>query len=259
MNKEYIPLYRGSRDAARLADELELWARSYAENISCAKAIVRNISAGYDGSRLDQDTARRIIDEFGYDRVNWVMAATVQQGGHERRISDENKSWAAAFRMPPHRTETIDYRVDSPPGLLDIFINQARRAWQELGLFSRGHCLPDSNELTWAGKLLVVNPDKLAEGQKSPLNQIVLGTEELTGNSIFPNHKVRGSFLWDGEKCEFDRSDIIGVLDLTRLSSSERERLEELAWPEALQALTREQARQQQEQSGAEQTPGLSM
>ena len=257
MNKEYIPLYRGSRDAAKLADELELWARSYAENISCAKAIVRNIGAGYDGSRLDQDTARRVIDEFGYDRVNWVMAATVQQGGHERRISDENKSWAAAFRMPPHRTETIDYRVDSPPGLLDIFINQARRAWQELGLFSRGHCLSDSKELAWAGKLLVLNPDKLAEGQKSPFHQIVLATGETAGGPAFP--VVRGSLLWDGEKREFDRSDIIGVLDLTRLSSSERERLEELAWPEALQALTREQARQQQEQSGAEQTPGLSM
>ena len=228
MNKEYIPLYRGSREVARLADELELWARSLAENIVCAKAISREINARHDGSHLDQDTAQHMIDEFGYDRVNWVLAATVQQGGHGGRISFENKAWAAAFRMPPHRTETIDYRVDSDPGLLDIFMNQARQAWQELGLFSRDHCLHNSRELTWAGKLLVLNPDKLAENQKSSFRQIVLANEEPVSGPAFP--AVHGSFLWNGEKCEFNRSDFFGVLDLTRLSSLEQERLEELAW-----------------------------
>jgi len=82
--------------------------------------------------------------------------------------------------------------------------------------------------LTWAGKLLVLNPDKLAENQKSPFHQIVLANEEPVSGPALP--VVHGSFLWNGEKCELNRSDFFGVLDLTRLSSLEKERLEELAW-----------------------------
>ena len=66
---EYKDLYRWSRSEAERSGELNAWVESYSENCICARAIERAISDGYGENRLNKDCAKKVLAEFGFDRV----------------------------------------------------------------------------------------------------------------------------------------------------------------------------------------------
>ena len=76
---EHKPLYLYSLKEAAEWDEKDEWRESYLENCDCARAIERAIDEHYDGQCLNS-CAQEIIDRYGFDRVNFVLAATVRQG-----------------------------------------------------------------------------------------------------------------------------------------------------------------------------------
>ena len=88
---KYKPLYTWSKDAAKRSGQSDLWAESYNENCRCARAIERVIKMNYRDNRLDSESAKKVIDEYGHDRVNWVLANTVQMSHDDGRYSIENK------------------------------------------------------------------------------------------------------------------------------------------------------------------------
>lgn len=92
------PLYPFSLKEAVSLGEKDLWRESYLENCDCARAIERAIDEHYDGMRLDP-CAKEVIDRYGFDRVNFVLAATVRQGTHDGRYSEDNKNWARRFSV----------------------------------------------------------------------------------------------------------------------------------------------------------------
>lgn len=73
------PLYRHSLKEAVRHEEKDLWRESYKINCDCAMAIERIIAENYDGKKLGPDLAEPIIEQYGFNRVNWVLANTVQQ------------------------------------------------------------------------------------------------------------------------------------------------------------------------------------
>lgn len=73
------PLYRHSLKEAVRHEEKDLWRESYKINCDCARAIERSIAENYDGKKLGPDLAEPIIQQYGFNRVNWVLANTVQQ------------------------------------------------------------------------------------------------------------------------------------------------------------------------------------
>lgn len=73
------PLYRHSLKEAVRHEEKDLWRESYKINCDCARAIERIIAENYDGKKLGPDLAEPIIQQYGFNRVNWVLANTVQQ------------------------------------------------------------------------------------------------------------------------------------------------------------------------------------
>lgn len=75
---EHKPLYLYSLKEAAEWNEKDEWRESYLENCDCARAIERAIDEHYDGQYLNS-CAQEIIDRYGFDRVNFVLAATVRQ------------------------------------------------------------------------------------------------------------------------------------------------------------------------------------
>ena len=79
----YKPIYPYSRREAERTGELNLWSESYAENCTCARDIDRAIADGYGDNRLDRECVKKVISEYGYDRVNWILANTIREGEHD--------------------------------------------------------------------------------------------------------------------------------------------------------------------------------
>lgn len=73
---EHKSVYRFSENYAKRYGELDLWRESYKENCTCARAIEKAITDNYHDNSLDTDAAQDIIAEYGWNRVQWVLANT---------------------------------------------------------------------------------------------------------------------------------------------------------------------------------------
>lgn len=40
-----------------------------------------------------------VVNDFGHERVSWVLAVTLQQFGYDGRYSSVNKEWARTFSV----------------------------------------------------------------------------------------------------------------------------------------------------------------
>lgn len=209
-------LYKWSRAEAERSDEMELWQESYNENCLCARAIEDAIKDNYKNYSLDANGAKEVISKYGYDRVNWVLANTVRENTHDGRYSRENKDWAQCFNVPKDgHMWNYNFTVISHPALVDLFISQARKQWQDLGLWDRKHCY-DGN-LDFTGKVVALSPNVLKDEYKTPDDQLFYAS---VGNGCRPDAigtKVFGHFLKDGEEAHFRRGSILGVVKIELL------------------------------------------
>lgn len=207
---EHKPLYEWSLETAIEHGERDQWRDSYRENCDCARAIERAIRDNYHDNRLGM-CAKDIIDQYGFDRVNWVLANTIQQKSYDGRFSGNNKQWAQQFYLPKDDVRW-HFTVESHPGLTNLFVGQARKAWQELGLYDASHCLPDDHMQDYTGKVVVINPHIFKDQYKTPEDQLFLAEGGFGARPNSRGRKVFGTFLKDGSKTHYAREDIIGVL-----------------------------------------------
>lgn len=122
------PLYTGTLSEARAEGQLQTWKESNQANIQCRIAIESEIRSSFDGMHLDIDCAERVVEAFGFDRVRYVLAATVQEKDYDDRFSRSNKAWAAQTKVP----NNSGFIVESHPAILDGFISQFRELQQEM-------------------------------------------------------------------------------------------------------------------------------
>lgn len=94
--------------------------------VACKNAIEKAIAEKFDGYRLPKDTAEAVIQEYGSERVSYVLANSVMHKRQDGRFSPENKEWAKAIE-PYVMVKNEDMVVDSHPAVLNGFINQIRR------------------------------------------------------------------------------------------------------------------------------------
>ena len=129
------PLYKYPATYARENDELDLYRTSHKANIACRDAIDNAIRDNYRDNCLGHDTAKQVIAEFGFDRTLYVLANTVREKDWDGRIDNRNKDWARTIPVFEDENSFGDNRnrefvVDKAhPGLLDLFVNQARREY----------------------------------------------------------------------------------------------------------------------------------
>ena len=99
MNEVY--LYRGSLEYARRNNEVSLWRASHRANIACKKAIEESIRQGFDGMHLQEGCIQGVLEEYGFKRVNWVLANTVREKLWDWPTVSEHWNWCAAYRCFP--------------------------------------------------------------------------------------------------------------------------------------------------------------
>lgn len=228
MEKE-IYLYPYSAAEARTSNELALWRASYQANEECARDIEEHIRTHFDGAHLDDSMLQPLLDKWGYKRINFVLANTLQELSYDGRFSRKNQEWAKATFIPQDGTHNISLMVKSHPAVLDGFVNMVREAYKNLGLFGPQHCEPNSFEnLDYEGRVLVLSPDTLKESCWSPENQLWLAHDGFGCSPHAIGRSIRSTCLGDGEQTRWNRTDFIGVLREEFLPDWAKEKLAEL-------------------------------
>lgn len=135
-NTEIVPFYPHSADYASEHGEADQYRASLQTNFTCIKAIEQAIATHYSNNRLNTEAAvNAVLEKFGPERVQFVLANTVRKKAHDGRISRDNKAWAETVPMPEgsdpagrHAYLVVD-QVN--PGLTDLFLKQVRKSLKE--------------------------------------------------------------------------------------------------------------------------------
>lgn len=127
-----LPVYPYPADHARENGELDVYRASFRANVSCKDAIEAAIRDNYHDNRLDAAAVGQVAEQFGQERMLYVLAATVRHFEYDGRISRDNKRWANT--IPAYQNgdgmdgdRSVQFVVSSHPGLTDLFLTQARR------------------------------------------------------------------------------------------------------------------------------------
>ena len=99
------PIYTETAAYAKSVGELDLYRVSLHENKNCKNAIDKAISENFDGFRLKKDCYKPVIEQFGQERMLYVLANTLQLRGGHRFL----------------------FQCESHPTVLDGFISLTRR------------------------------------------------------------------------------------------------------------------------------------
>ena len=99
-NEKNSEIYRNSGSYAREHGEIEMWRESKAANITCRDAIDETVAKNYDGAHLNTEKIlNSVVSSFGRERVELVLAATIQEKPFDGRFSNANKEWAKNVPM----------------------------------------------------------------------------------------------------------------------------------------------------------------
>ena len=127
-----LPVYPYPADHARENGELDVYLASFRANISCKDAIEAAIRDNYHDNRLDTAAVGQVAEQFGQERMLYVLAATVRHFDYDGRISRDNKRWANTIPVYENKDgmdsdRSVQFVVCSHPGLTDLFLTGARR------------------------------------------------------------------------------------------------------------------------------------
>lgn len=225
--REYKPLYIWSLEHAKECDETARWRESFWENCNCAKDIEQAIAGAYKDNLMG-DCAPAIIEKYGFERVNWVLSNSLQYIKGDGRISDANNKWAEQTYIQKDMSNA-HYAVQSHPGLLNLFVDQARKAWQDLNLYDISHCVDFGNEgMDLKERVCIIKPTTLKDQYKKPEFQLFYAASGFGCSPNASGRKVFGTFLVDGENTSFIRSDFLGVIKEEHLPDWAKEKVEEI-------------------------------
>lgn len=159
--KDTTQLYIYPASYAHEHGELEQYRASCKANIACKEAVEQAIAGNYRDNRLGTEAVHQVLEQFGYERMFYVLANTVRQKEWDGRISRDNKAWAKTipvFEDPDGfgHDRNVYFVVDrSHPGLTDLFLTQARKEYalsQEKKPSVRGSLNKNAGQQAGAGK-----------------------------------------------------------------------------------------------------------
>lgn len=177
-----IPVYREMANYAYEAGELETYRASRDANIACKEAIEAAISENYVDYRLSTRVAvETVLEQFSEERVQYVLANTVQHNLHDGRYHAENKDWAGRISVCEENSESfIVSQVH--PGLVNLFINQFK------------DLLPDkAQEQIEAASIPTPNPEKAA----APKHRLTPEEKQIK-DAVMDTLKARIAYANDG-------------------------------------------------------------
>ena len=128
---DYSAVYRHTFSYADDHGELDEYRESRKLDKECSQAVVDAIRQNYDGKHLNKEAVKPVVEEYGLERLAFVLANTLQQLPWDGRFSRDNKAWAAEFHIPEDmvhgRDRNSEFIISSHPAVLDGFINVFRR------------------------------------------------------------------------------------------------------------------------------------
>ena len=135
-NKNQTPLYYFSAAHARQNGELEQYRASLRANEECKQDIENAIARNFDGFRLSKAAVTEILDKHIPERIQTILASTVQVKEWDGRFSSANKAWAYSVKTPEIViTDTYDsrdkYVLSTHPAILDGFVTALRQEIRE--------------------------------------------------------------------------------------------------------------------------------
>lgn len=221
-------LYRFSRQGALQEGELDRWIVSRQANVSCARNISGLIDAHARQGQLDPDTARTALKNWGFLRVQYVLANTLTATGG-LGFEPDSLRWARSVFVPPDK-DNHRFRVKADRTLLAQFVQQTYVEYLALGMFGPEHCVGPGQDFT--KKVLILRSDKLKDECWSPQNQLWYGHRGSgCSSTAAKGEHVFAARLKDGTQACWNRTDFMGVLDEQYLPDWAAERLVELRPP----------------------------
>lgn len=98
---------------------------------NCKEDIERGIATHFDGMHLNTDFIANLYALYGEERMNYVLANTVQMSDGDGRYSPGNKAWAKEININNAEDDRRTFYVNSHPALLDGFITAYRKHVKE--------------------------------------------------------------------------------------------------------------------------------
>ena len=132
-----IAVYKYPSAYATEHGELDLYRLSNKVNVCCRDAIEASIRENYRNNCLSEMAVRKVVDEFGLERTQFVLANTVHHMTWDARYSRSNREWANTIIIHKDNHHIfgdgrVRYLVNSHPGLVNLFIDQVRRLAAEV-------------------------------------------------------------------------------------------------------------------------------
>lgn len=180
--KQYPPVYRHTLAYATEHGAADEYLDSRKLNIDCKRAVEDAIRSHFDGMHLAHDVVDGVLEEYGPERLSFVLACTVQYKESDGRFSRDIKEWAKGIPIPENMGRGTDlnhdYVVESHPAVLDGFIGIARGKFAEL-----------EKEMTepFISQYYVVN-DAYGVNTEREYQYFADLDSALTAYSMLPNH-----------------------------------------------------------------------
>ena len=123
-----VPVYYESFAYAAENGEVDLYRISRQLNEECRNAIEEAIADNFDGMHLADDATKSVVEQFGMERMGYILAYTLNYNNHDGRYSHSNKEWADTT-CKGERGSNIrtDWIVRSHPAVLNGFVDMYRK------------------------------------------------------------------------------------------------------------------------------------
>lgn len=123
-------VYPHSYEEARARGQTAQHRRSYRLNVECALSIRAASTLNLANGHVPLENVREVLEDYGPERVMWVLANTIQQRGSDTRYTEESRRWAENFPIPADPYKNGDFRlgyiIEGWPPYVVEFLNLAR-------------------------------------------------------------------------------------------------------------------------------------
>lgn len=141
---KYPEVYRLSLGEASSRGELGRYWASAPLDSACRLSLDSAISRHCRGGALPPGCLDHILEEYGFDRVEWILANTIHQEGDSAHISRENREWAESFHVPRNDpiggSAWLGCVMHSPAGAVEAaagMVREGHRRQEEKGVRRR--------------------------------------------------------------------------------------------------------------------------
>ncbi|RKJ18714.1 DUF3849 domain-containing protein [bacterium D16-50] len=129
--KRYPAFYGHTLSYAMEHGEVDKYSDSRKIDRECKEAVEETIRQNFDGMHLNHDIVKPLAEQYGSERMAFILANTILQESWDGRFSRDNKAWASEFPISEDIVHGIDMNhaliVSSHPAVLDGFIGMFRR------------------------------------------------------------------------------------------------------------------------------------